>query len=149
MLAKIKIFNVVFHAITIIVYAFFLRSTIERHTDICEIPYKPLLRCSMLAFFPSFILSAVLVGSGLWQVIPTVPSEPVSRHWLYDVGYLLFSYGSVYAITTWDLHRRFKSAIDALDVSFSKMMIFTAAKTSLSAPIVFIVSVVMIMPLLA
>jgi hypothetical protein len=148
MLIKILIFNVIFHAIMIVVYAFFLRSTIERHTDIGEIPFKPLLRCSLLAFFPSFILSAVLVGTGLWQVIQTDPSQPISRHWLVDVGYLLFFYGSVYAITTWDLHRRFMFAIDALDVSFNKLMIFTAAKTSLSAPVVLLVSVLMLVPLI-
>jgi len=140
MLIQILISNVIFHLIMIVVYASLLHSTIGRHTDIGDIPFKPLLRCSLLAFFPSLTLSAVLVGTGLWQVIQTDPSQPISRHWLVDVGYFLFFYGSVYAITTWDLHRRFMFAIDALDVSFHKFMLFVAVKSLLSLPVALFMS---------
>ena len=149
MLAKILIFNVIFHAVMAAVYAAFLRGAIEQHVDEIEVPFKPLLKCSLFAFLPSLILSTVLVGTGLWQVFPSDTSQQLSRSWIIDVSYFVFLLFGVYQITKWNFQKHLASLATALEVSINRVLFSSALKTCLLSPLVIFVTALVVLPLLS
>jgi hypothetical protein len=145
--AKLIILNLIVYLAIAISFAFFLKSTIERHTNELDMQFKPLLECSLIAFTPSLIASLILIGTGIWQVSPD-SSGDINRSPVYDVLFFVFHFGSAFIILRRIFQQSYMVLIESLDIEFYKVFLFTTFKSLASLPVILVVVALGIFPFL-